>query len=82
VGISLLQIQRQHVQGRGHEKTQHASDATPYPGSASSATQDTFTRDSIMSDIHVYRVYDFAQQMAVLQQLPKFLEKHTRVRSN
>jgi hypothetical protein len=45
----------------------------------SQAYMEVFSVESILSNIFVFRVFDFTEQLACIKTLPKFLAEHPRV---
>lgn len=58
----------------------HIGNLTRRKGYSSGGPHSALTAEGLMRGVHVFRVFDYVEQLAVLSYLPTFLSSHPRVR--
>eukprot|EP00944_MAST-04C_sp_MAST-4C-sp1_P015136 g15136.t1 len=84
--LKQLQTYRRKRKRRKHNGS-NSFQATPAPnndsgssGLADSSSQFPISLESVLSNIHIFRVHDYAEQLAVVKILPSFLKTNRNIR--
>ena len=71
---------RKHNSSNSFQDTPAQNDTSDSSGLAESSSQFPLSLESVLSNIHIFRVHDYAEQLAVVKILPSFLKTNRNIR--